>query len=138
LPRLYLGLHYPTDIIAGATVAYASAFSLRRFSKTSAFESWFVHPLFVAEREYPAVFYTSCFALLFEMGVMFGDVRYALRHANFLFLLAPKYDVLIWAGIFAVLLCVVVIFWRRIASGGGKSEIHHRHTIARLSGGPKH
>jgi membrane-associated phospholipid phosphatase len=129
LPRLFLGLHYPTDLIGGAIVGCASVFSLGRLSKLDAFHHWVARPLLNAERKYPSVFYAASFWLLFEMGVMFGDVRYAARHADFLFQLSPNNDAIL-AGLFAMLLCIVFLFWRRAIPDG----LRKRYQVVRQPG----
>jgi undecaprenyl-diphosphatase len=135
LPRLYLGLHYPTDLVGGAIVGCASVFCLGHLSKTNAFNHWVARPLLNAERKHSSTFYALSFWLLFEMGMMFGDVRYAARHASFLFQITPKSDAVL-VGVFAMMLCVAAISWRRAASVGSSRRNHkvRRHAItARLS-----
>jgi membrane-associated phospholipid phosphatase len=136
LPRLYLGLHYPTDLVGGAILGSASVFSLGHLSKTKAFYQWVARPLLNAERKYPSVFYALSFWLLFEMGVMFGDVRYAARHASFLFQLSPKNEAIL-VGIFAMILYIAVLFWRRATSDGSSrrnQEVRQSGFTAKLSG----
>ena len=71
LPRLYLGLHHPSDLIVGAMVgafiAYATAWLDRRYA--------FTDPLLRWERTKPSWFYTIGFFVLFEIAEMFQSFR---------------------------------------------------------------
>jgi membrane-associated phospholipid phosphatase len=76
LPRMYLGVHYASDIIAGAalgiTLVWASLRSEWLQSKIAARVLNFMD-------EKPQVFYAAAFLVCFEMGVLFDDVRTASR-----------------------------------------------------------
>lgn len=71
LPRLYLGLHYPTDILAGALlgVGCTAVICHRRFMRS------YENRLMGSLAAYPAGFQTLLLLLTFELGVMFIDVR---------------------------------------------------------------
>lgn len=71
LPRLYLGFHHPTDILAGAVIglsigSLAQAISLRN-TVTAPVLRWL--------DEYPAAFYACLFFLTFQIAVIFDPVR---------------------------------------------------------------
>ncbi len=70
-PRVYNGVHYATDILAGAGIALCSVilFNFRplRDRLTAVFVNF-------AERR-PGVFYPLFFMLSFEVSALFGDVR---------------------------------------------------------------
>ncbi len=71
LPRLYLGLHYPTDVLAGAflgtaTVVLATSRRCRRFIDG---------PLFDWVERSPATFYAVGFLVLYEIATLFVDLR---------------------------------------------------------------
>ena len=69
-PRIYAGIHYPSDVLAGsmigaATAAAANLQIVRRFCL-----------LFLdLEQRVPAVFYTIAIASLFEISELFAGVR---------------------------------------------------------------
>jgi undecaprenyl-diphosphatase len=72
LPRIYLGIHYPTDIIAGAVIGVAIGLAASHKAVSSSLAKW---PLQWMQRQ-PGPFYTVFFLLMYQMTVMFGDVRY--------------------------------------------------------------
>jgi membrane-associated phospholipid phosphatase len=71
LPRVYLGLHYPTDVIAGAVIGAFCAWLLTRAPVRKRFA-----PLFVRFMSYrPAVGYMLAFLFFFELATMFDEPR---------------------------------------------------------------
>lgn len=71
LPRIYLGYHYPTDILGGAFLGIGSVglCTHHRFIK------WFGEPCMQLLKRHPAAFQTCLFVLTFELAVMFDDIR---------------------------------------------------------------
>lgn len=71
LPRLYLGLHYPTDILAGAALGIAGA--------TVALRSARVHKLTVAldrwQARNPALALPGLFLVTYLVATLFTDLR---------------------------------------------------------------
>jgi undecaprenyl-diphosphatase len=71
LPRLYLGLHYPTDVIAGGAIGAFCAWLFTRAPIRTRFA-----PLFVRFMEYrPAAGYMLAFLFFFELATMFDEPR---------------------------------------------------------------
>jgi undecaprenyl-diphosphatase len=71
LPRLYMGFHYPTDLLAGAAIGVATA-SLARLSSFreavgEAAERWM--------QRSPASFYGCFFILTFQIATIFESTR---------------------------------------------------------------
>lgn len=81
LPRIFLGLHYASDIVAGAAIGTAMVWiSL----KTEWLQSRVARRVLVAMDAKPHLFYAAAFLVLFEMSSMFWDVRgplHSLSHA---------------------------------------------------------
>jgi undecaprenyl-diphosphatase len=71
LPRLYLGLHYPTDILAGAFIGAATAVAM---NSTRLRES-VPRPLLKFHERSPALFYGTMFIVTAQIAAMFWDLR---------------------------------------------------------------
>jgi undecaprenyl-diphosphatase len=71
LPRIYLGLHYPTDILAGALLGIGVSLWVNRkqFSRTIA-----KLPLHLLDKN-PSLFYSCFFLVVFEIAEMFNSLR---------------------------------------------------------------
>ena len=71
LPRIYLGIHYPTDIIAGAVlgsgIAYLASLENVRSSVASRCLLW--------QQKHPSLFYALFFLLSYQIATLFDDVR---------------------------------------------------------------
>lgn len=70
LPRLYLGYHYASDLVGGAIIGAAVAFSCLRLTPRRLTES----VVRMADRS-PGMFYAAAFVLTYEITVLMGDVR---------------------------------------------------------------
>lgn len=71
LPRIYLGLHYPSDVLGGAALGIGSvALCVRRPTIER-----LVAPGMRLLKRYPAAFQSALFVLTFELAVMFEDLR---------------------------------------------------------------
>ncbi|MFC1830697.1 phosphatase PAP2 family protein [Thermodesulfobacteriota bacterium] len=71
LPRVYLGLHYPTDIIVGAAIGIIivllcqSDFVLDKLS----------NPILLFSNKYPQIFYPIMFIVTYQIADMFDNSR---------------------------------------------------------------
>jgi undecaprenyl-diphosphatase len=70
-PRVYLGIHYPTDIVVGALLGIAMAF----WVKLSSLRTAVTRPFLRWEQLYPRRFYTIFFVVGFEFSEMFDSLR---------------------------------------------------------------
>ncbi|SAL03239.1 phosphatase PAP2 family protein [Caballeronia ptereochthonis] len=72
LPRVYLGLHYPTDVIAGAIIGAFSAWLVTR----APLRTRLAPPFLRFMDSWPAVGYMLAFLFFFELATMFDEPRF--------------------------------------------------------------
>jgi undecaprenyl-diphosphatase len=72
LPRIYLGLHYPSDIVAGAVIGIATVWALVR---TQWLHSVVAQRALAFEKASPQWFYPIAFLISFELADLFNDIR---------------------------------------------------------------
>ena len=77
LPRVYLGYHYPSDVLAGAVLGVLSMLVLSALVARTSFPDRAVH--FANFR--PAAFFPLAFVFSFELATLFADVRHLLLDA---------------------------------------------------------
>jgi undecaprenyl-diphosphatase len=70
-PRVYLGMHYPTDVLMGAFIGIAIAWLLHM----SEIKRTLSAPLLQWQQRSPATFYASAFLLTSQIAVLFDPVR---------------------------------------------------------------
>lgn len=71
LPRIYLGLHYPTDILVGALLGIGVSLWVNRKKISSTTTKL---PMRLLE-ENPSLFYSCFFLVVFEIAEMFNSLR---------------------------------------------------------------
>jgi undecaprenyl-diphosphatase len=72
LPRMYYGIHYASDMVAGAAIGIAVVWILL---KTGWLRSRLAPLALAAAGTIPALFYAVAFLVSYEMTVMFDDIR---------------------------------------------------------------
>ena len=77
-PRVYFGLHHPSDVIGGGLIGIAVAFAMAWLPPKSTGQRSVIN----FERTQPAAFYAAGFVVLYLMMTMFDDLRAV---ANFVF-----------------------------------------------------
>lgn len=75
LPRIYLGLHYPTDILAGGIVGILITLIISNISITDKISQRILN----FSSKYSGIFYVLFFWLSFQIGTMFDSSR-AIEH----------------------------------------------------------
>jgi len=83
LPRLYLGIHYPSDLVSGALLGVWTVWATTTIlsKRDGALARRITKPVTLLEQRRPQVFYAAAFALSFEMANIFDDVRNMMRAA---------------------------------------------------------
>jgi ABC-type nitrate/sulfonate/bicarbonate transport system permease component len=71
LPRIFLGLHYPTDVLGGAVLGIGIACVMN----ANAIRTRIAAPMLAFAQCYPGVFYAAAFLLSFELTTQFDELR---------------------------------------------------------------
>lgn len=71
LPRIYLGLHYATDVLAGGLLGAACTILMQ---KATFLDNW-CDRLDSYSKNYPALFYALMFLACFEIATLFDSLR---------------------------------------------------------------
>ncbi len=80
-PRVYMGFHYPTDILAGALIGVGAA-SLTQIVR---FRTAVTRPVMRWVEQWPGVFYAGFFLLTFQIAITFDSLRHIGRYVGQLF-----------------------------------------------------
>lgn len=70
-PRIYLGLHYPTDILAGMLVGIVIVYAAFKFSITQKITNW----IFEFSEQKPYLFYPVLFIVSYQLVDLFTETR---------------------------------------------------------------
>ena len=68
--RVYLGIHYPSDVLGGAAIGMLCVYAMGRINVEG-----LARPIMELEGKYPPAFYALAFLVTDELAVVFGDVR---------------------------------------------------------------
>jgi membrane-associated phospholipid phosphatase len=72
LPRMYLGIHYASDIVAGTAIGIVAVWVALQIE---GIRSRIARPLLEFMEAKPQVFYTAAFLIMFEMAALFSEIR---------------------------------------------------------------
>lgn len=75
LVRLYFGIHYPSDLMAGALIGIGSGWIVVRMRLSRV-----TKPILTMEQRYPHLFYPVFFLWNFEIANIFDDLRRSVLH----------------------------------------------------------
>jgi undecaprenyl-diphosphatase len=71
LPRIYIGVHNPTDILAGGLIGASCVWlTTRPYVLNRLFA-----PILTLGKQYPSIFYVGLFVITYQVGAMFEEVR---------------------------------------------------------------
>ncbi len=104
LPRLYLGIHYASDIVVGAGIGMATVLLLLK----SEWVATLVRPMVVLADTKPQLFYPPAFLLTFEIATLFWDARAPIHALLRAAATGPHHKVISDVLMLMVSLCVVV------------------------------
>ena len=71
-PRLYLGIHYTSDVLMGTAIGIVTVWATLHIEEVRSFVA---NPLLAFMEAKPHLFYTTAFLVLFEMAMLFWDVQ---------------------------------------------------------------
>lgn len=71
LPRIYLGFHFPTDILAGAVIGIFLIWAISALKISSGLENKTIE----FSNKYPSIFYPCFFILSYQIATLFEDSR---------------------------------------------------------------
>lgn len=71
-PRVYFGVHYPSDVLAGGLLGIAMTCLIARNSKINGFVDKRIIPW---SQKHPESFYLCFFILSYQVIILFGDIR---------------------------------------------------------------
>jgi undecaprenyl-diphosphatase len=71
LPRIYLGLHYPSDLLAGAFIGTGSAW----LACGTRLREMTGRPALAWSEKYPGLFHAALFLFTYQLATLFDDIR---------------------------------------------------------------
>ena len=76
VPRLYMGFHYPTDLVVGALIGIGVAY----LSRIESFRRATTVPVMRWVERSPGLFYAGFFIVTFQMAITFASFRHIARY----------------------------------------------------------
>lgn len=103
LPRMFLGVHYASDTVAGAAIGMVTVWASMR---ARWLQSNVAAPLLAFAEARPGSFYVTAFLGSFEMAALFDDVRAAGGTVLRIFQIDPRY----WPSLGAIAGASALVF----------------------------
>lgn len=72
VPRIYLGIHYTSDVLVGTAIGIVSVWATLHIEEVRSFVA---NPLLAFMEAKPQMFYTAAFLVLLEMTMLFWDIQ---------------------------------------------------------------
>jgi undecaprenyl-diphosphatase len=72
VPRLYLGIHYTSDVLTGTAIGIVTVWATLHIEEIRSFVA---NPILAFMEAKPQLFYTAAFLILFEMAMLFWDIQ---------------------------------------------------------------
>jgi len=76
LPRLFMGFHYPTDIMVGALIGTGVAY----LARIESFRKVTTRPVLRCMERSPGIFYAGFFIVTFQIAIIFASFRHIARY----------------------------------------------------------
>jgi undecaprenyl-diphosphatase len=76
VPRVYMGFHYPTDIVVGAFIGVTIA----SLSRINSLRRFITSPVMHTLERSPGIFYASFFIVTFQIAITFASFRHIARY----------------------------------------------------------
>ena len=133
LPRLYLGIHYLSDVVVGGAIGVFFVWAATRFQGAA---SVLFRRVVAFSEARPQVFYPIAFLAMFEMAILFADVRTPVRAALHLVSVAPEPWVIAAGLALLVAIMAGLAYLSRSARSHGKELPSPEHVDRGLSSRP--
>lgn len=75
-PRVYMGFHYPSDIVAGVLIGLGAA----GLSRIASFRRAVTGPMKRLQQQSPGLFYAGFFVVTFQIAITFDSIRHVARY----------------------------------------------------------
>lgn len=107
MPRLYLGIHYLSDVVAGAAIGVFAVWAVQKIKWVNARIS---RPLLAFADARPQVFFMVAYLTMYEMGSLFWDIRVPMYSILKIATSAPHHKVIDALAIFLMFVCGIITF----------------------------
>lgn len=109
MPRLYLGIHYLSDMVVGAAIGVLAVWAAIHIKSVDVRIS---RPLLAFAEARPQVFFMAAYLTMYEMGSLFWDIREPIHVAFRLAASAMHHKAFDAAAISVIFVCgVIAFFW---------------------------